>query len=39
VKIGEKAVEPLMNVVDSDNKEIHYWAAKSLREIQTGSQK
>ncbi|MGM0606837.1 MAG: HEAT repeat domain-containing protein [Candidatus Muiribacteriota bacterium] len=38
IKIGEPALEPLMEVVDSDNKEIHYWASKSLREIQKNKQ-
>ncbi|MFW5782839.1 MAG: HEAT repeat domain-containing protein, partial [Candidatus Muiribacteriaceae bacterium] len=34
IKIGAPAVDPLMEVVNSENKEVHYWAAKSLREIQ-----
>jgi HEAT repeat protein len=35
IRIGAEAVDPLMEVVNSENKEIHYWAAKSLREIQS----
>ena len=35
VKIGDSALEPLMEVVNSDNKEVHYWATKTIREIQT----
>ena len=38
IKIGQPAVEQLMEVVNSENKEVHYWAAKSLREIQTESE-
>jgi len=39
IRIGQPAVEHLMEVVNSENKEVHYWAAKSLREIQTESEK
>ncbi|PLX18218.1 MAG: hypothetical protein C0601_05300, partial [Candidatus Muiribacterium halophilum] len=39
IRIGNAAVDPLMEVVNSENKEVHYWAAKSLREIQTESEK